>query len=419
MTNLALFGVPAANLHLANSLLRSGIDGDLCESLAGRVALILTNPPFGAEYSGRDLEGYRIAAGWASRSPKSVDSELLFVERYLDWLAPGGVLVAIVPDNILTNRGMFSDLRNAISTSVDLLSVVSLPTVTFAAAGTSTKTSILHLRKVDSHSRRKTFFAICTDVGYEVITRGAHRQKVPTGERQLAEIVDEATNRKPPVFGRWVQLDTRERRWDATYHAGLSENMQRRLDKRGSDDVVVSQVALLSRERTDPSRFGEDRFRYVEISDVDGCTCTVGYKWVRCQDAPTRARKVIRSGDVLVSTVRPERRTVGVVGDDLDGGICSTGFAVLRPRKVNSYALAKFLQSDFANAQILRNNVGIAYPAVDEESLAAILLPVSASHLEMFASTGNEVDVLRRKLREAENSLSLQVNVAIDDWLES
>ena len=136
MTNLALFGVPAANLHLANSLLLSGSDGDLCESLAGRVSLILTNPPFGAEFSGRDLEGYQIANNWAASAPRTLNSEILFMERYLDWLAPGGVLVTIVPDNILTNRGMFNDLRNALSSSVELLSVVSLPTVTFAAAGT-------------------------------------------------------------------------------------------------------------------------------------------------------------------------------------------------------------------------------------------------------------------------------------------
>ena len=418
MTNLALFGAPAANLHLANSLLRSGSDGELCKSLAGRASLILTNPPFGAEFSGLDLEGYRIAGNWAARNPRTLDSEILFMERYLDWLAPGGVLVAIVPDNILTNRGVFSDLRNAVSSSVELLSVVSLPTVTFAAAGTSTKTSILHLRKMNSRPRRKTFFAICSDIGYEVITRGAYRQKVATGEGQLPRILDEVIRGELPEFGRWVRLDAKASRWDATYHAGLPEAVQRRLDEMGSKDIVVSRVASLSRERADPRRFGEGKFRYVEISDVDAGACTVGYKWVLCQDAPTRARKVIRSGDVLVSTVRPERRTIGVVGEDLDGGICSTGFAVLRPKEITPYTLAKLLQSDFANTQILRNNVGIAYPAVDEDCLTEILLPVGAQHLDSFASAANKVGALRQKLRDAENRLSSRVNRAIDNWLE-
>ena len=251
------------------------------------------------------------------------------------------------------------------------------------------------------------------------MTRGAHRQKVPTGEGQLPQILDEAIRGKSPEFGRWVRLEDKARRWDATYHAGLPGAVQRRLDEMGSRDIVVSRVASLSRDRADPRRFGEDKFRYVEISDVDAGTCTVGYKLVLCQDAPTRARKVIRSGDVLVSTVRPERRTIGVVGEDLDGGICSTGFAVLRPQEIVPYTLAKLLQSDFANTQILRNNVGIAYPAVDEDCLTEILLPVGAQHLHSFASVANEVDGLRRKLRDAENSLSSRINMAIDNWLES
>lgn len=49
--------------------------------------------------------------------------------------------------------------------------------------------------------------------------------------------------------------------------------------------------------------------------------------------APSRARKAIRAGDVLVSTVRPNLNAVAVVPDHLDGEIASTGFAVLRPKR--------------------------------------------------------------------------------------
>ena len=46
--------------------------------------------------------------------------------------------------------------------------------------------------------------------------------------------------------------------------------------------------------------------------------------------APSRARKLVKAGDVLVSTVRPERGTVGIVGSHQDGSVCTTGLAVLR-----------------------------------------------------------------------------------------
>ena len=89
--NLALFGAPTTNLHLANSLLRVGNDGKLCAALDGQAALILTNPPFGARFPSADLHGYQIANGENNRPRQSVTSEILFMERYLEWLAPDGV----------------------------------------------------------------------------------------------------------------------------------------------------------------------------------------------------------------------------------------------------------------------------------------------------------------------------------------
>ena len=418
LTNFALFGVPAANLHLKNSLSRVGEDGAFCGSLAGRARLILTNPPFGAEYSGQDLADYQTANDWTSRPPKTIDSEILFIERYLEWLAPGGVLVAIVPDSILTNRGIFRDLRAAITPNVEVLSVISLPPVTFAAAGTTTKTSILHLRKTGAlNTPRRTYFAVCTDVGYEVATKSSHRHKATKGEGQLPKIVEESNGQAPLQYGRQVRLEHQAARWDAIYHAGLPRPIQDRLNRTGTSDIVVGKVASLSRDRTDPRRSAAEKFRYVEISDVEASTCAVRYKWVISSEAPSRARKVIRPGDVLVSTVRPERRTVGVVGDNIQTGVCTTGFAVLRPEGIASGILARLLQSDFVNAQILRNNVGIAYPAIDEDCLLRILLPVNTSQLGPLAATSREVDVLRANLRYAEDSLAHQVLTTVKEWI--
>jgi type I restriction-modification system DNA methylase subunit len=115
-----------ARLHLANSLARNGTDAKLTDSLNGKVRLILTNPPFGASFQGNDLMQYKVATQWARRFPGRLDSEILFIERYLDWLAPGGQLVAIVPDSILTNKAVFEELRRGIAKDIELCTVVSL-----------------------------------------------------------------------------------------------------------------------------------------------------------------------------------------------------------------------------------------------------------------------------------------------------
>jgi len=147
--NLGMFGTRVANLYLANGLARRGEDAQVTTALEGRAQLILTNPPFGATYSGADIAAFSMG-----RDRDRLDSEILFLERYVDWVMPGGVIVSVVPDSILVNRGPFSRLRRLLAAQCSVEAVFSLPPVTFAAAGTSTKTSVLLLRRKDVSDAR-------------------------------------------------------------------------------------------------------------------------------------------------------------------------------------------------------------------------------------------------------------------------
>ncbi|MCI0627307.1 MAG: SAM-dependent methyltransferase [Acidobacteria bacterium] len=315
LTNLSLFGADSAMLHFCNALTRDGHDGEIANSFNNSAQLILTNPPFGATFSSTEIPNYRIATEWPSRNPTSVDSELLFLERYIDWLKPGGMLVTIVPDSVLTNKGLFSDLRVGISRNVELRSVVSLPQVTFGAAGTTTKTSILHLvKRRNGPSDEPVYFSVCKDIGYSVTTRSSQRRKVANGRNQLVDLLPEALREREPTVGRIVVVPPSADRWDATFHVGISADVAVRLEQSNGTGVFMRDVATLSPVRVNPARSStSDTVRYIEISDVNSLTLDVGSKDLRCEDAPSRARKLVRLGDVLVSTVRPERRTIGVV----------------------------------------------------------------------------------------------------------
>ena len=58
MVNLGLFGSATAHLRLGNALARTGSDGTHNRGLERGVELILTNPPFGATYSGEDISNF-------------------------------------------------------------------------------------------------------------------------------------------------------------------------------------------------------------------------------------------------------------------------------------------------------------------------------------------------------------------------
>jgi type I restriction-modification system DNA methylase subunit len=411
LTNIAMFGFPMARLHLANSLARTGADAKLTDSLAGKARLILTNPPFGASFQGNDLVKYKIATQWARRFPGHLDSEILFMERYLDWLAPGGQLIAIVPDSILTNKAVFEELRRGIANDIELCTVVSLPSVTFGVAGTNTKTSILHLRKKSkaNGSSNRTAFAICQDIGFTVATKANQRMKIVQGEGDLPRILNEITEPPPKSnLVRWLEDAHVLERWDAQHHASLSAEVEQRLNLKTDEDLYVSDVAELVDERADPRRWGDKQFNYIEISDIDSQTCVVYSNSIETSVAPSRARKIVKAGDVLVSTVRPERGTVGIVGPHQDGSVCTTGLAVLRPTKIDALTLASLLKTEFVIAQLMRNNVGIAYPAIDESCLLGVLLPARREDLPKLRRQAAEISeneerlhIIRKHFKEA------------------
>lgn len=421
LTSLALFGAPSAGLHRANSLACDGFDGDVAKSMDGRAVLILTNPPFGAEFPPHEVRGFELAHALGA-SERSIVSELLFLERYLAWLAPGGILVAVVPDSILTNRGPFAAAREWLETKAEIRSIISLPTSTFGAAGTTTKTSILHLAKRDrpvaTAAHRSVYFGRCTDVGYDVVVRGSQRVKVTTGRSDLNVVIAEATGAQPPSMGQLVRVQSKAARWDAAFHAGIPAHILNPIQRFESQLCKLGDVAELITDRYDPRRSSQTSFAYIEISDLLPRDCAVCGKEIARGDAPGRARKRVQAGDILMSTVRPERRAIGVVPASLDGAVCSTGIAVLRPRSgYHGITIAQVLQSDFVNTQILRHNSGIAYPAIDEACLPDIVFPITAEQIAALSGTAARVQQLREETATVSAELCRAIDECIHAWV--
>ena len=406
MVNLGLFGVKAAHLRLGNALAREGQEGSLNSDLDGRVELILTNPPFGATYSGAEIAGFAIGKGRAR-----ADSEVLFLERYIDWLAPGGIAVTVVPDSILVNRGTFAELRRWLRERCNVEAVFSLPQATFAAAGTSTKTSVLVLRKPDRKNvtEQLTFFGEAREVGFDVITRSGQRRRIRNSSTDLPILVAEYRGDKPASLGCRVHLAQDAERWDAAYHGGLPDGIAAVVDRPRSSLIKVSGVARLVDERVDPRRQIANEFDYIEISDVDTRTGLVGHKRLVAAEAPSRARKLIRSGDVLVSTVRPERGGVGLVPPWLDGAIASTGFAVLRCTGIHPLALVWLLKTEVVRQQMIRNNIGIAYPAISESACLDLVLPAMQGSVSSLSDAAAKLAAAQESFEEARRTFIAEV----------
>ena len=129
----------------------------------------------------------------------------------------------------------------------------------------------------------------------------------------------------------------------------------------------VNQLVLP--EDTDP----DYTFDYVDIGSVATGQLSARPQRIRFGDSPSRARRVVRPGDTLVSTVRTYLKAVWHVEHSRADLIASTGFAVFTPRhgtipKFMSY----FFQSDPFTERVTAESVGIAYPAIAETRLGTL-----------------------------------------------
>lgn len=159
--------------------------------------------------------------------------------------------------------------------------------------------------------------------------------------------------------------------------------------------------------RVDPKQLGLDSFLYVDISSVDNEQKIIkGAKEIKSRDAPSRARQVIATNDVLVSTVRPNLNAVALVPAELDGQVCSTGFCVLRPRGVEPEYLFTWVRHPNFVQMAVRLGRGIGYPAISDDDVRSISIPLpSPPEQRRIIAILREADGLRKVQQQAGDGL--------------
>ena len=119
----------------------------------------------------------------------------------------------------------------------------------------------------------------------------------------------------------------------------------------------------------------EKEIQYVEIGDVDQTNGIKNITLYKFKDAPSRARRITRVGDIIISTVRTYLKAIAFI--DKHDLIVSTGFAVLRPKNILPRYLAYATMCDGFTTEVLRYSIGISYPAISSNDLLRlkIVLP--------------------------------------------
>jgi type I restriction enzyme S subunit len=131
-------------------------------------------------------------------------------------------------------------------------------------------------------------------------------------------------------------------------------------------------------ETIDPQRTPDKNFAYVDIGAIDNSVQKItDPKEFIGKDAPSRARRVIRTNDVLFSTVRTYLKNVAKVPPELNEQLTSTGICVLRANTAidPAYLFHWASSTEFIN-KISEAQDGTMYPAVRDEDVLAGPIPL-------------------------------------------
>ena len=134
--------------------------------------LILTNPPFGVSLDARDYDfaRYETCKDENGYLLNKQTSEIVFIERCLQRLKPGGTLAIVIPKSIATNNSL-QVARAALGRYGFIHSIMSLPPETFSATGTQTTTIVLFVEKYrdskDADHKTKLALANIRNVGFD------------------------------------------------------------------------------------------------------------------------------------------------------------------------------------------------------------------------------------------------------------
>lgn len=209
-------------------------------------------------------------------------------------------------------------------------------------------------------------------------------------------------------------------RLDAEYYQPKYESIAQKLN---TSETVLS-LCKLHYKNFVPQ--GHDSYQYIELADVgqSGDISDVDIQYG--SDLPTRARRIVKSGQIIVSSVEGSLQSCALITDEYDGALCSTGFYVLDSYCINSETLLVLFKSEPIQALMKQRCSGTILTAISKDELLSMPLPMIDEDVQKaIAAKVQESVSLRRQSKQLLEYAKQAVEMAIEqgedtalEWLK-
>jgi type I restriction enzyme M protein len=338
--------------------------------------VIIANPPFMTPKGGiRPHKKFGVQAN---------KSEVLFTDYIAEHLNKNGRAGIVVPNGIVaTSQTAYKKLRKLLVED-SLIAVISLPAGCFNPYS-GVKTSVLMLDKELAKKTNHILFIKVENDGYDL---GAQRREIYKTDLPLAleafnaykESIVLEKQLKPEKYAS-ISLSIDKKKVLANRDILLNGDRyhESKVHQTDFDIVKLGKVVEINSNSIGPQiAFGNSPFIYIDIESVENGTERVSFdRIIKPDEAPSRARRSVKNGDVIVSTVRPNLKAFAYLDRLPSQCLASTGFAVLSCKeKILGKYLYQILMHDIVVKQMVSMSGKGQYPSITASDVAELEIPL-------------------------------------------
>lgn len=377
----------------------------------------LTNPPFAkavdrtTEGETRLLDQYEI--GRENGAPRaSVRSALLFLERYADILKPGGRLVTVIDDGILSGDD-HKWFRDQLRTWFLIRAVISLPGDAFQRANARVKTSYVVAERREAgktQAQPPVFMYPCRYVGLD----DPKRQRPRAGDAELRKMAEQEIAEVMREYDAFLK-------GDASKYAVSADRVADRLDvknclvspgRRVADwqakgfEVVPLSDLVRPRLYSEDDVITKDHPEPVKVMVVRYEGIAEAGEEIFPADGSYAKLYPVKEDDVVISNIAASHGSIAVVPKELDGSVVSNEYTVLEPLEGrDAVAIQLVLRSPEVRSDILLSASGANRTRTRWQLIKDLMIPYPGEALlRAVRQHTDAAEEAKRKAREEKES---------------
>ena len=390
--NMIMHGDGHVGVYLHDGLL------DVKNVASGRFDVVLINPPYGVhiDRTAKDDNGRAVFGEYKTSQSAA---ELLFVERVINLLKPGGRAGLVLPEGLFTNTS-YKSFRKFIETKAQILNITAMPPTVFLASGANVKPNLLFIRKFTEGEIHKH------DEDYKLSV-------VKVNEDKLSQIAPQVRN--------WIE--ERKAAEGEEIHT-ISKNEL--IDWAVAPLFAAPRVSFNTKYPTvrlsDILNLSEEKIQILDDQYYDRITVRLGGKGITLRDRVlgssigTKRQYVVHSGQLVISKIDGKSGAMAIVPEEFDGAIVTPDFPVFDINK--NKALPDYLALIICHPDILKRITATTSGSTGRRRLSVPRFLAMQIALPSLLEQDYLMSEIRR-LREEEKALRIKLDNSVGAFYDN